>query len=224
MCDGGVFSIPIASLLIGTATSLAEAEQQRQQAEAQAAYQTAQANEYARVADLNNKAAIQEYVEQSAAERMAQMQEQQATSASLQESQREALQKKGTMLASTNAAGGALNMLLADTEREAANNRDAIRQQYEMNAVSHEVNLHAMKDKAQNRINTQQNYIAPGVSGSNSFLTTALGIGGSAIKAYGLYDKYSNRRPPAITGTGGIAGTVNTASGIISTGVKAARR
>lgn len=167
MCDGGVFSIPIASLLIGTATSLAEAEQQRQQAEAQAAYQTAQANEYARVADLNNKAAIQEYVEQSAAERMAQMQEQQATSASLQESQREALQKKGTMLASTNAAGGALNMLLADTEREAANNRDAIRQQYEMNAVSHEVNLHAMKDKAQNRINTQQNYIAPGVSGSN---------------------------------------------------------
>lgn len=49
MCDGGVFSIPITSMLIGTTTALAGAEQSRQQAEAQANYQEAQAAEYARV-------------------------------------------------------------------------------------------------------------------------------------------------------------------------------
>ena len=47
---------------------------------------------------------------QAAAERITQMQEQEATSEKIQETQREALEKKGTMLASTNAAGGALTM------------------------------------------------------------------------------------------------------------------
>jgi hypothetical protein len=194
MCDGGVFSIPIASMVIGTATTLASAEQQRQQAESQAEYQTAQAAEYARVSDLNNKAAVQEYANQSAAERITQMQEQAATSEKIQETQREALEKKGTMLASTNAAGGALTMLMADYDRQEGMRKDSLRQQYDMSAVSHEINIAGMHDKAQNRINSQANYVSPGVSSSNSFLTTALGIGSSAITAYGYYDKYSNKR------------------------------
>lgn len=202
MCDGGVFSIPIASLLIGTASSLAGAEQQRQQAQAQANYQAAQANEYARVASLNNKAAVQEYVNQSAAERIAQMQEQESTSEQIQETQREALEKKGTMLASTNAAGGALNMLMADYDRQEAIRKDNIRHQYEMNAVGHELNIGAFKDKAQNRIDTQANYVSPGVSSSNSFLSTALGIGSAAVNAFGLYDKYSSKRPADIKSVG----------------------
>lgn len=193
MCDGGVFSIPIASMVIGTATTLASASQQQEQAQAQAEYQAAQASEYARVSDLNNKAAVQEYVNQSAAERITQMQEQAATSEKIQETQREALEKKGTMLASTNAAGGALNMLMADYDRQEALHKESYRQQYDMNAVSHEINIAGMRDKAQNRINSQANYVSPGVSSSNSFLTTALGIGSSAITAYGYYDKYKNK-------------------------------
>jgi len=78
MCDGGTFSIPIASLLIGTASAVANGQAQAQQAQAQAAYQEAQAAEYARTAELNNQAAIREYTEQSAAERISQMQEQAA--------------------------------------------------------------------------------------------------------------------------------------------------
>lgn len=203
MCDGGVFSMPIASLLIGTATSLAGAEQQRQQAQAQANYQAAQASEYARVSDLNNKAAVQEYVNQSAAERITQMQEQESASEQIQATQREALEKKGTMLASTNAAGGALSMLMADYDRQEAMHKDSIRHQYEMNAVGHEINIGAFKDKAQNRIDSQGRYISPGVSsGGNSFLTTALGIGGSAVNAFGLYDKYSGKRPANIKSVG----------------------
>ncbi|UAJ16912.1 hypothetical protein KUD97_07930 [Desulfovibrio desulfuricans] len=193
MCDGGVFSIPITSMLIGTATALAGAEQSRQQAEAQANYQEAQAAEYARVSDLNNKAAVQEYANQAAAERITQMQEQEATSEKIQETQREALEKKGTMLASTNAAGGALTMLMADYDRQEAMRKDSMRHQLDMSSVNHELNIAAMHDKAQNRINSQANYVSPGVSSTNSFLTTALGIGSSAITAFGYYDKYSNK-------------------------------
>lgn len=202
MCDGGVFSLPIASLLINSAASLAGAEQQRQQAQAQANYQAAQANEYARAADLNNKAAVQEYVNQSAAERITQMQEQEAASEKIQETRREALEKKGTMLASTNAAGGALNMLMADYDRQESIHKDNIRHQYEMNAVGHEINIAGFRDKAQNRIDSQARYVAPGVSTGNSFLTTALGIGSAAVNAYGLYDKYKSKRPANIKAVG----------------------
>ncbi|WP_298996900.1 hypothetical protein [uncultured Desulfovibrio sp.] len=190
MCDGGVFSIPIATMVIGTATSLASAEQQRQQAEAQSEYQSAQAAEYARASNLNNKAAVQEYANQSAAERITQMQEQAATSEKIQETQREALEKKGTMLASTNAAGGALTMLMADYDRQEGVRKDSLRQQYDMNAVSHEINIAGMRDKAQNRINSQANYVSPGVNSPNTFLTTALGIGSAAVDAYGQHLKY----------------------------------
>lgn len=196
MCDGGVFSLPIASLLIGTASAVANGQAQAQQAQAQAAYQEAQAAEYARTAELNNQAAIREYTEQSAAERISQMQEQQAASQQAQDAQKEMLQKQGTMLASTNAAGMALNYLMADYEREQANQKDRIRQQYEMNAVGHELNLASFKDKAQNRINTQQSYITQGTSFNSGMNTlgTILGIGGSLVNAYDKYDKYNNGR------------------------------
>ena len=122
------------------------------------------------------------------------MQEQAAASQQAQDVQKEMLQKKGTMLASTNAAGMALDYLMADYEREQANRKDSIRHQYEMNAVGHELNLSSFKDKAQNRINSQQNYITQGTSFSSGMNTlgTILGIGGAAVGAYDKYDKYNN--------------------------------
>lgn len=210
MCDGGVFSIPIATFVIGTVTSLATAsEQQRQQKEqasAAAAYQEAQAAEYARVQNLNNKAAVQEYVNQSAAERMAEQQEAVSASEQMQQAQREALEKQGTMLASTNAAGGALNFLMQDYERQDMLSRDAIRHQQEMNVVGHTTAIESYKEKAQNRINSQQNYIAApintGYSSNSAMLGTALGIGNAAIRAYGAYDKYSSKAPGNISAVG----------------------
>lgn len=200
MCEA---IVPIASLVIGAASSIANGAAQYQQAQAQAAYQEAQAAEYARAAELNNQAAIREYTEQSAAERISQMQEQEAASQQAQDVQKERLQKQGTMMASTNAAGMALDYLMADFEREEASRKDSIRQQYEMSAVGHELNLSSFKDKAQNRINSQQNYIAQGStfnSGLNT-LGTMLGIGNAAVGAYDKWDKYQTAKGKDITST-----------------------
>lgn len=194
MCDGGVFSVPIATLVIGTVSAVAQGQAQQQQAAAQEEYQQAQAAEYARVAELNNQAAVKEYAEQSAAERMNQMQEQEAAARQAQAVQVEALQKKGTMMASTNASGMALDYLMADYERQEAERRDDIRHQYEMSSANADMTVAGYKDKAQNRVNSQQNYImAPSSynSGLNT-LGTALAIGGSAVKAYGQHTYYKN--------------------------------
>ena len=87
----------------------------------------------------------------------------------------------------------ALDYLMADYEREQANRKDSIRHQYEMNSVGHELNLSSFKDKAQNRINSQQNYITQGTSFNSGMNTlgTILGIGGAAVGAYDKYDKYN---------------------------------
>ena len=172
-------TMAVASFVIGAASSVASGVSASQQAKAQAQYQEAQAAEYARVNELNNKAAAQEYVEQSAAERMAQMQEQDKASRDAQEVQKEALQKKGEMLASTNASGLALDFLMADYERQEA-----------------DLNVNAYKDRAQNRINGQQNYISPGSSYSTGMnvLGTALGIGGAGATAYDRYWTAKNKR------------------------------
>lgn len=185
-----------ASFVIGAASSVASGVSAHQQAQAQAQYQEAQAAEYARVNELNNKAAVREYVEQSAAERMAQMQEQDKASRDTQELQKETLQKKGEMLASTNASGLALDFLMADYERQEATRKDMIHENYEMASAKSDLNVSTYRDRAQNRINGQQNYIAPGSSYSSGMnvLGTALGIGGSAATAYDRYWTYKNKR------------------------------
>lgn len=194
MCEPS--TLGIASLVIGTASSIAGGIAQAQRVQAQQQYIEAQSAEYARVADLNNKAAVREYTEQSAAERISQMQEQAQASQQAQEIQRDVLRKKGTMLASTNAAGMALDALMADYEREEGLRRDNIRQQYAMRSVGHELNLSAYKDKAQNRINSQQSYIAQdsGYSGGMNALGTILGIGSAGMNAWGLYSDLDYKR------------------------------
>ena len=188
-------TMAVASFVIGAASSVASGVSASQQAKAQAQYQEEQAAEYARVNELNNKAAAQEYVEQSAAERMAQMQEQDKASRDAQEVQKEALQKKGEMLASTNASGLALDFLMADYERQEATRKDMIRENYEMSSAKSDLNVNAYKDRAQNRVNGQQNYISPGSSYSTGMnvLGTALGIGGAGAPAYDRYWTAKNK-------------------------------
>ena len=188
-------TLAVAQFVIGAASSVASGVSASQQAKAQAQYQEEQAAEYARVNELNNKAAAQEYVEQSAAERMAQMQEQDKASRDAQEVQKEALQKKGEMLASTNASGLALDFLMADYERQEATRKDMIRENYEMSSAKSDLNVNAYKDRAQNRVNGQQNYISPGSSYSTGMnvLGTALGIGGAGATANDRYWTAKNK-------------------------------
>lgn len=190
MCDPGSITMGV----IAAISAVVSGAQQQQQAQAQADYQEAQAAEYARVADLNNKAAVKEFVETSAAERMGQMQEQETAARAVQETQKEALEKKGTMMASTNAAGMALDWLLADYERAEAGRRDDIRHQYEMSSAKYAMNAGALRDRAQNRIDGQQRFIAQSSSYSPgmNMLGTALGIGAAGMNAYGTYRKYKD--------------------------------
>ena len=196
------FTLAIGQFVIGAASAVASGIGQAQQAEAQADYVAAQSAEYARVAELNNQAAIREYTEQTAAERMNQMQEKARASQQLQETQKEALQKRGTMLASTNAAGGALNYLMADYERMEAERKDVIRQQYEWASVNADTNISAYRERAQNRINSQESYISAGSSYSTgmNILGTALGIGAAGVKAYDMYNTETYRRTYGKTG------------------------
>lgn len=181
--------IGLSSLAIGAASAVTSYMGQQQQADAQASYQNAQAKEYARVNELNNQAAVTEYVEQSAAERIKQMQDQQSAATETQAIQREALQKKGTMLASTNTAGLALDSLMADYDRTEAEQKELVRRQYEFGAVDSGIALTGYRDKTQARLNGQQSYIAAPIS-KPSGLGLALGIGSAALGGYEKYKKY----------------------------------
>lgn len=191
-----------ASFALGLVSSVASMSAQQQQAQAQAAYQEAQAAEYARAAEQNNKAAIQEYVAQTAAERTKQAQENQSASEEMQAVQREALEKKGTMLASTNAAGGALNMLLADYDRQEGLAKDNIRHQMEMNAVDHDINVATYKDRAQNRIDSQQNYVSMSSPSPNTALGLALGIGQAAFQGFSTWNSIDSKGSKDVSKTG----------------------
>lgn len=191
-----------ASFALGLMSSVASMSAQQQQAQAQKAYQEALAAEYARAAEQNNKAAIQEYVSQTAAERTKESQEKQSASQEAQAAQREALEKKGTMLASTNAAGGALNMLLADYDRQEGLAKDNIRHQMEMNAVDHQINVETYKDRAQNRIDSQQNYVSAGVSSPNTAVGLALGIGQAAFQGFNTWNSIDSKKGNDISPTG----------------------
>ena len=187
----GPVSMGVASLVIGVASAIAQHMQTDAQMRSQNEYQKLQAEQYTKAARLNNQAAIQEYVEQSAAERIHQMQEQEATADAVAEQQKERLRNQGTMMASSNAAGVAMDLLMGDYARQEANNKERIRTQYANTAVNADTALVSYRNKAQNRINSQQDYVYT-QHGSGAFaantLGTALAIGGAGIKAWGAYE------------------------------------
>ena len=82
------------------------------------------------------------------------------------------------MLASTNASGLALDFLMADYERQEATRKDMIRENYEMSSAKSDLNVNAYKDRAQNRVNGQQNYISPGSSYSTGMKVLYAGDSG----------------------------------------------
>lgn len=185
-------ALSVATAVMGGLGTVAQAVSANQQMQAQAAYQEAQAREYARAAELNNQKAIREYEEQSAAESIKEMQENAAASREKQDIQRDMLQKRGTMLASTNAAGMALDYMLTDYGRQFGTQMDKVSEQSAFNAQAHAVNKATYQRQAQNTIDSQQSYIAPSVSsGGASAIGTALGIGSSILNGANMYMKYN---------------------------------
>lgn len=202
----------LGSLVIGTISAAASGIQQMQQTKAQAAYQNAQAEASIKAAEQNSKAAAQEYANQAAAERITQMQEKEKTSEQIQEAQREAMRKAGTMMASTNAAGGTLQYLLDDYARQEASEKEAFRQQYNMNAVASDIAISAYRNRAQNKISSMSGYSYidnKSSSMTGTMLTTALGIGKAAVGAYGMYSKNTPNTGDPANPTGNANGSAN---------------
>lgn len=163
--------------------------QQAAAASAQAGYQARQAQAYNEANLRNAQEAIKEQTEQSAAERVSQMQETDKASLEIQRHQREMISKKGTALAAAKGSGGALDALLADYERGYGQNADVIRQQLDMQGVASNISVQASKDRAEGRITSQQKYIAAPISRPN-FYSAALGIGGNVLGTYGQLTNY----------------------------------
>lgn len=189
-------ALAVTSLVIGAASAVASGIQSYQQGKAQDAYNAAQAEQYRKSYEQQSRATALEYAQQSAAERVHQMQEKEKTSMQVQEAQREALQKAGTMMASTNAAGGTLNYLLTDYTRQEAQSKEVFRSQYDMQVVASDFAIQSYKDKAQNRLDSRQDYtyIDSGTNLGTTMVTTALGIGSSAVNAYGQYKSWSPKK------------------------------
>lgn len=194
MC--GPMAIGITTLAIGVISSVASYAQNEAQAQAQSAYQEAQAEQYLKAANQNNKAAQIEYVEKSAAERIGQMQEQKAAAEKVQDQQKERLRNQGTMIASSNAAGVAFDQLMGEYERQEANNKQRIREQYLNTAVNSELNLASFKRQTENRINSQQDYVYMDSSASASTYNAiglGLGIAGAGLSGFNAYTDAQNK-------------------------------
>lgn len=182
-----------AALAISAVSAVASGVQQHQQMKSQQRYNEAQAENYRKTVEANNKQTAIEYADKMAAERVNQMQERKKTAQQIQQTQRESLQKSGTMMASTNAAGGALQFLMDDYTRQEAISKQAFRDQYQMAADSSNIAIDAYQKKAQNQMDSQSGYTYMDSGGGLASLgiSTALQIGGAAVGAYGQYKSWT---------------------------------
>jgi hypothetical protein len=188
------FTMAMTALVVSAASSVASGIQAVQQGKAQAAYQNQMAEQYRKSHEQQSKAAAQEFANQSAAESVQLMQEKEKASIGIQKAQEEALQKAGTMMASTNAAGGTLNYLLNDYTRQEAKAKEDFRTQFDMATEASAFSMEAYRNKAQNRLDSRQDYTYIDASPDYGMigLTTALGIGKAATSAYGNYQTWTN--------------------------------
>lgn len=196
-------AVGVGSLVLGAASAVSGYMGQQAQARSQTAYAQAQADAWAKSVDWNNKAAAQEYTEQAAAARISQMQEREAASAKVQEQQTARLRAQGTMLASSNAAGVALDMLRGDYERQEAVNRQRIRDAYLNSSVNTEISLANYRQRAVNHINSQQDFVSMSGGSWGSGLGLALGLGAAGLNAWEKYDKLNTLIGDEPTGGGG---------------------
>ena len=189
MCDGistgAMFAM---SMAMSAASATASYMQQNAIAESNNSYQSEQAKAYNEAAEQNAKIANSEYIEQAAAENIKQMQREAAASEEIQEIKREATEKAGTALASSEAAGANLAMLLEDFDRQEARYKDTVRQQLDMDSVQSDIAIKGFRDTAVNRGKANQRYVPKAHQGGSLFgaLTT---FGGGTLSAYDRYSR-----------------------------------
>lgn len=193
MCDFGI-SLAL-SLAIAAAAAAAQDQAQRDEAKSQAAYQKAQQNAHNKAALQNARSAINEQVEQTAAERIQQMQNNEVAANEMQKNQRDFLQKRGTAVSSSPYGSGlSFDALMADFERSRAFNNDAIQEQLRMQGIASDINVSGYRDRAQSRISSQQGYIPSPIKQPNT-IATALGFAGTAANSWNTATSYGTNIP-----------------------------
>lgn len=194
--SGGTSAVLMAaSLAIAAASAVASDAAQRDQAKSQAAYQKAQQEAHNKAALQNANLAIKEQVEQTAAERIQQMQNNEVAANEVQRNQRDFLQKKGMAVSSSPYGSGlSFDALMADFERSRAFNNDAIQEQLRMQGIASDINVRGFQDTAAARIKSQQGYIPSPINQPNT-LATALGFAGSAMNTVNTATNYGQHKP-----------------------------
>ena len=192
-----------ASLAIAAASSYASYQSGNEQADAQEAYQRAQQEAHNQAAKQNADLAIKEQIEQTAAERTKQMQDNEVAANEIQKNQREMLQKKGTAVASSPyGAGLSFDALMADFERSKAQNQNVIQEQLRLQGIASDINVRGFRDSAQARISSQQGYI-PAPVNRPSALAAGLGFASSAFNTFNTQTEFGTKwpgsKPPAAT-------------------------
>ncbi len=164
------------SLAVGAASTAATLSSQKDAAENQMAYQQALADERARMNTAEQQALAQSYADKSATERIDQMNQRDAAALQEQEIQAESLRKQGTMLASSNTAGLALDRLMGDYMRQEAADKERVRQSVESMTEKSATTINNYHNQTQATLNAQRGHIAsPTKELSSLEIATALG-------------------------------------------------
>lgn len=205
MSGGTSATLMAVSLAIAAASAVAQDQGQRAQAKSQADYQKAQQEAHNKAALQNAQAAIKEQNEQTAAERLQQMQNNEAASSEIQKNQRDFLQKRGMAVSSSPYGSGlSFDALMADFERSLAMNNNVVQEQLRMQGISADTNIRGYRDRAQSRIDSQQGYTPAPINQPNT-LASALGFAGSAMNTFNTATNYGQhmpgKAPPAKTPT-----------------------
>lgn len=159
---------------------------QMQNAEAQAKYQEAQAAENARYMQENAELANNAYIDKTAQENLRLVQTEEAAGQEIEQVHAERLQKVGTAMATSEAAGLSVNMLMGDYLRQEATYKNNVRRQLEMDYDQASMNMQGFRAEAQGRAASVRPYVASPVS-TPSLLGTGLQIAGAGVSAYGSY-------------------------------------
>ena len=201
MCE----PVSIITGVLAVAGAVAGHMQQQSAADAQVKNQEAMMDATNAAMMQTAKSAITEQIEQSAADRIGQAQEQQKTAIDKQLLQKETLEARGTAMASSQAAGGALNALIRDYNRTEAQKQSIQDQQMKMQGAQHDMYVSSRRDATESRIKGQQGYVPSSVTGP-SWLATGLGIGSGIMSGVNQYQKtkqyQDNYRGGSTGGTG----------------------
>ena len=190
MC--GMWAYYIAQIGLSAASAIVQYRAEKEQAEAEVAYQEALGAAQNKAMEQTAQNAVKEQTEATTAERQRQMQENEVAARALQQNQTDYLQKKGQAVASSpHGAGASFDALMADYGRAYALNNDIAREQLRMQGVSADANIRGYYDSAASRINAQQSFIPRTVYGPSpwvhalGFAKQGMSVAGSAMGGMG---------------------------------------